>query len=214
MRDINKNKEFTILKKSETDKIKVFVSGGGGFVSKDFYKDAYEVGRLLAKLNTAYGQGGQTDKKTIMGESYFGYKENGGSSVVVFAREEHQDDMKSEFDNYEGAYLVDGVSGLVKIQYFWSDITVFMPGGTGTLTELICYMEQCLDYPFSPKIILYNKDLGSTKFFDSFKEQIEIMVKNNFISRNVYESFVEVNDLKSLKKEIKLAVKELSKIKA
>ena len=52
--------------------IKVFVCGGGNPVSEFYYNEAYNLGKGLAKIGTAYGQGGLIDRHTIMGESYYG----------------------------------------------------------------------------------------------------------------------------------------------
>lgn len=115
---------------NEKNKAKVFLCGGGNEVSDIYYNEAYNVGKLLASLNVAYGQGGLTDRNTIMGESYWGYKDAGGNSAYLFVREAFKNDVNSEF-NSEGIkriYCVDSIGELLKAQYLWSDISVIMPG--------------------------------------------------------------------------------------
>lgn len=202
-------KNIKILKSSHNGKVKVFVCGGSNTVSEEFYDDAYNVGKTLAELNTAYGQGGITKRDTVMGETYWGYKENGGSSTNLFVKEAFMEDIQQEYSSVEGVYAVDSIIDLIKAQYLWSDVVVIMPGGTGTLMEILGYMEQNLDYKTMPKIILYNKKVGEIGFFDAIKSQIEFMNKSHFISRDVLESFDEVDNIEDLKNLIILEVKNM-----
>ena len=125
------------LKKCKTNKTKVFICGGGNSVAKTFCDDAYQVGKLLAELDTAYAQGGQTERNTIMGENYFGYKENGGKSATIFVRDSYKEDLEPEYKALDGAYIVDTLSDLIKAQYLWADVVVIMPGGAGTCMEIL-----------------------------------------------------------------------------
>ena len=202
------------LKSSKNNKVKVFVCGGGNTVPKEFCNDAYSVGETLAGLNAAYGQGGLTERDTVMGETYWGYKDNGGKSANLFVRNVFKEDIEPEYDSIEGAYVVDSITDLIKAQYLWSDVVVIMPGGTGTLMEILGYMEQNLDYKEMPKIILYNKKIGEKGFFDSFKSQIEFMQEQHFISRDVLKNFEEVDNIEDLKKTITLEVNKIKELKS
>ena len=142
MEEIKDLASGTILKNSMPEnKVKVFVCGGGSPVDEQYYSDAYKIGQLLANLGTAYVQGGLSDRKTMMGESYHGYINAGGDSAYFIARKFGTKDILKDFANLKGVVEVPDISMLLKAQYIWSDIVVVTPGGTGSLIELLGYIE-------------------------------------------------------------------------
>ncbi len=168
--------------------MKVFVCGGGNVVTEFYYKAAYELGKGLAKIGTAYGQGGLINRHTIMGESYLGYIENNGKETHFFIREAFKDDVTPKTENGESIEVVQDIAGLVREQFMWADVIVVMPGGTGTLEELFGHSELQLEYEKHPKIILYNQQLlgKQTHFFDGILSQIQTSIENGFIGKDSY----------------------------
>lgn len=189
------------MKYSVENGTKVFVCGGGSPVSEDFYSDAYNVGKFLADSGVAYLQGGVSNRKTIMGECYHGYIDNGGDKAYFITRKFGTDDILNDFDNLKGVFEVDDIGLLLKAQFMWSDIVIIMPGGTGTLIELLGYVEQKYDYPeFNPRVVIYNKQTDGQGFFDDFFRQINKSKSMCFVSSPVIENtFIVVNDLDELK---------------
>lgn len=189
------------MKYSVENGTKVFVCGGGSPVSEYFYADAYNVGKLLADSGVAYLQGGVSNRKTIMGECYHGYIDNGGDKAYFITRKFGTDDILNDFDNLKGVFEVDDIGLLLKAQFMWSDIVIIMPGGTGTLIELLGYVEQKYDYPeFNPRVVIYNKQIECQGFFDDFFRQINKSKSIGFVSSPVIENtFIVVNDLDELK---------------
>lgn len=168
--------------------LNVFVCGGGNVVNKFYYKEAYELGKGLAKIGTAYGQGGLIDRHTIMGESYWGYKENNGKETHFFIREAFKDDLTPKKEKGESIEVVQDIAGLVREQFIWADVIVVMPGGTGTIEELFGHSELQLDYEKHPKIIIYNPQLlgKQTHFFDGTLSQIQTSIEQGFIGNDSY----------------------------
>lgn len=166
--------------------IKVFVCGGGNPVSEFYYNEAYNLGKGLAKIGTAYGQGGLIDRHTIMGESYYGYKENSGKEIKFILREKFKDDITPKTESGESLHIVQDITELVREQFMWADVIVIMPGGTGTIEELFGHCELQLDYENHPKIILYNQKLQGKQahFFDATLSQIHTSIKEDFIGKD------------------------------
>lgn len=189
-----------MMKYNNEEGIKVFVCGGGSIVSEDFYKEAYGIGKTLADLDVAYIQGGLSDRQTMMGESYHGYIDNGGNKAYFISRKFGTEDILKDFNNLKGVFEVEDIGMLIKAQYIWSDIVVIMPGGTGTLIELLGYIEQKYDYPDNqPTIILYNKKTNGTGFFDDIINQINKSRQLGFVSSPVIEdNFIIVSDFNEL----------------
>jgi predicted Rossmann-fold nucleotide-binding protein len=192
------------LKSNIEDKKKVFVCGGASQVREDYYKDAYNLGVILAQNNLAYVQGGVSTPETIMGESYRGYKDAGGDSAYFITRKFDNIDSINEINNLKGAFEVDDIGSLIKSQFLWSDISVIMPGGTGTLMELLGYIEYQYDYPGKkPVVIIYNKQVNNKGIFDNFINQFKELVNEGFISKNRFEeTFIVVNTFEELEKTI------------
>lgn len=185
-------------------KLKVFVCGGSSEVSPEFYTEAYKIGELLAKNGHEYIQGGVVSRNTIMGESYCGYVENGGKETYVMTRVSFTDELdeyKNEFGKFKD---VDDIGCLLKEQFVYSDVSIIMPGGTGTLMELLGYIEERYDYPESKnKVIIYNKKVDGIGFFDKILDQIEISRKYGFIKEDVIgDVFTIVDNFDELTKII------------
>lgn len=205
-----------VITYNEETKTRVFVCGGGSIVASEYANDAYFVGKMLANTNVAYGQGGEIARNTIMGESWKGYFENGGDSAYFFVREEGAPNLDSAMPLLKGCSYVNDISSLMKAQYFWSDIVIIMPGGTGTFIELLGYIELGYDYEKQkPKVILYNKELENGKhFFDGLLDQINIEKSIGFISSDVISNtFTVVNNLEDLEKEYNELLKEKKNVR-
>lgn len=200
MKRLEKAVPGRMIKYCDEDKPRVFVCGGGSPVSEEFYIEAYELGRTLAHLDTAYLQGGLSDRRTMMGESYHGYIDAGGDSAYFLSRKFGTEDIMKDVDHLKGVYEVEDIGNLIKAQYMWSDVVVIMPGGTGTLIELLGYIEQNYDYPDDkPKIIIYNKKVNDRGFFDDLFSQINRSRELGFVSSPVIENnFTVVDDFNAL----------------
>ena len=199
-------KNVKVIKFNKEEKPRVFVCGGGSPVSKEYYEDAYKVGTLLAKLGTAYVQGGLSDRKTMMGESYHGYKDAGGDSSYFISRKFGTKDIMKDIPNLKGICEVEDIAGLIKTQYLWSDAVVILPGGTGTLIEMLGYIEQGYDYPDrKPSVIVFNKN----GFFNGIFNQIKKSQEIGFISHQVIEeNLILVDNLEELSEKLSSVIKK------
>ena len=193
MDKLNKLVEGKILKYSDESNVKVFVCGGASPVAEEYYIDAYNIGKLLAKLGTAYIQGGVSDRETMMGEAYHGYIESGGESAYFISRKMGTEGILKDFDNLKGVFEVVDICQLMKAQYLWSDIAIVTPGGTGTLIELLGYIEQKYDYSDKvPIVVVFNKQINNKGYFDNFFDQVKFSQKVGFVSSNIFENNIIV----------------------
>lgn len=201
MDKLSKLVDGKILKFNDDSNIKVFVCGGASKVSEEYYIEAYNIGKLLAKLGVSYLQGGVSDRKTMMGESYHGYIETSGNSAYFITRKFGTEYILKDLDNLQGVFEVDDIGQLIKAQFLWSDIVIIMPGGTGTLIELLGYIEQKYDYPDKkPIVIVFNKQIEGKGYFDNFFEQIRQSQRCGFTPIDIIENNFTIvktfNDLK------------------
>ena len=184
--------------------LKVFVCGGGNVVDRIFYEEAYKLGKGLAEMDVAYGQGGLVDRRTIMGESYWGYIENGGQQTKLIVREGFKDELPSNIYNYENIQIVEDLAELAREQFIWADVIVIMPGGTGTIAELFCHIDFQLEYKKHPKIILFNQPLKDSNFFKGLLSQIKSSIDNGLISNNsYYDNIIIKSSIEDILLEIK-----------
>lgn len=199
-------KDLKVIKFNKEEKPRVFVCCGGSPVSKEYYEDAYKVGALLAELGTAYVQGGLSDRKTMMGESYYGYKDAGGDSSYFISRKYGVPDILKDVPDLKGVCEVEDIASLIKTQYLWSDAVVILPGGTGTLIEMLGYIEQAYDYPDrKPPVIVFNKN----GFFDGIFGQIRKSQEIGFVSHPVIEeNFIIVDNLEELSEKLSETIKK------
>ena len=200
-----------------SDKIQVFVCGGGRVAPPELAKDANEVGVLLAETGAAYGQGGETAPGTIMGETWLGYNNNGGKSAYFFVRKVGAPDLSDAIGNLEGFYYVTDIADLIKAQFFFSDIVIIMPGGTGTDLECSSYIEMGYDWEeIKPTVILYNKEMNNgTHFFDGKMLQMKTSLQYGLAGSNAIEqNFIVVDNMKDLKRAYMIALEEKKRKRA
>lgn len=201
MEELEKEIKLKKIKYKESDALKVFVAGGSLEVAARYYKDAYEVGFLLGELKLTYGQGGNFTKKTIMGESFYGYLDGKGENTTVIVDRAYYDDTLKE--RTDTLYVVDSSFDLTKSEYLWSDIILILPGGHGTLNEITSLIERKRTDEKGPMIIIYNKD----GIYDGYFTMIENMTKENFIKKGAITSkYTVVKNIEELKKIMKKLV--------
>lgn len=198
-----------VLKYSDESNLKVFVCGGANKVEETYYNDAFNVGKMIAELGASYVQGGVSDHDTVMGESFYGYVAGGGQSSYFICRSFAKDEVIRDLERIKGAFIVDDIGKLTRAEYLWSDIIIIMPGGIGTLIELLGFIDYKWDYPENqPKIIIYNKQVDGKGYFDSLFNQLRLCGENKFTSENVInENFIVVNSLDEVKNSLKELIK-------
>lgn len=123
----------------------------------------------------------------IMGIAYRTAKQN-NRNVVGIAPEIYKDDFK-ELD-CDTEILTGSVNDRTDALVNNSDILLFLPGGIGTLYELIAAIEMKRSKEFDKPIIIYNE----TGFFDELLQMLNKVYAKNFTGPNVRFSYNIAND--------------------
>ena len=71
-----------------------------------------------------------------------------------------------------------------------SDVLLFLPGGVGTIYELISAIEMKRSKEFDKPIIVYNE----TGFFDEMMQMLDKVYQRNFTSSKVRTNYNVAND--------------------
>ena len=123
----------------------------------------------------------------IMGLSYQTAKKY-NRDVTGIAPEIYKDDFKSLDCDKE--ILTQSVNDRTEALVNNSDILLFLPGGVGTIYELISAIEMKRSKEFDKPIIIYNE----TGFFDDMLKMLNQIYQNRFTSQNVRTSYSVSND--------------------
>lgn len=127
----------------------------------------------------------------IMGLSYQTAKKY-NRAVTGIAPEIYKDDFKSL--NCDEELLTKSVNDRTEALVNNSDILLFLPGGVGTIYELISAIEMKRSKEFDKPIIVYNE----TGFFDDILKMLNKIYQNKFTSPNVRTSYNVSNDYMSV----------------
>jgi predicted Rossmann-fold nucleotide-binding protein len=168
---------------------KVFVACGSRTTSNKIYLDiAKSIGAFLAQHNYTYGQGGYVERNTLMGESYFEYLKNGGNNVVFIIKEKYKSDI--EGCKYSDVIYADNSNDMVEKIKNWADFEIFLPGGNGTLHEIISALES-KDLSYSnTKLILLNIN----SYYNDLLKQYKKMETENLLRKNFLEDLIYIVD--------------------
>ncbi len=123
----------------------------------------------------------------IMGIAYQTAKRH-NRSVTGIAPEIYKDDFKDLDCDTE--ILTQSVNGRTEAIVNNSDVLLFLPGGVGTIYELISAIEMKRSKEFDKSIIVYNE----TGFFDEIIQMLNKIYQRNFTSQNVRLSYNIAND--------------------
>ena len=90
--------------------------------------------------------------------------------------------------------------------FFNSDFIVCLPGGVGTYSELLCYIEEKRSNDNDKPIIIYDEN----EFYTPVIKVLEELVQEKFVDANIFDMFSIVrnkNELENKFYEIKGRVK-------
>ena len=123
----------------------------------------------------------------IMGIAYKAAKKY-NRNVTGIAPEIYKDDFKDL--DCENEILTRNVNERTEALVNNSDILLFLPGGIGTIYELISAIEMKRSKEFDKPIIVYNE----TGFFDEMLQMLNKVYQRNFTNQNVRASYNIAND--------------------
>ena len=95
-------------------------------------------------------------------------------------------------------YVHDDTFIRTKLIYDSADILLFLPGGTGTISEFFSMLEENRTTETPKKIILFNYD----NFFDKLLDLIAFISKEKFNNQNNYDYFKVITKIEELYKEM------------
>ncbi len=131
----------------------------------------------------------------IMGISYKIAKEN-NRKVIGITPKIFKEDFKTLECDVE--ILTENISSRTTALIENSDILLFLPGGVGTIYELMSAIESKRSQEFNKPIIIYN-DEG---FFDELLEMLEKTYNNNFSNIKIKNCYNVFNNYKEIVKVI------------
>jgi len=186
--------EKTSMKDKKTPK-KVFVCAGMKFAKNDkINQEAALLGEILAKNNVEYWQGGVATG--LMGETlktFFGMSKN---ITCVIPELYYEDDVALLREKYgDELKIVKVKSELDRLKYIKEcDRVIVLPGGTGTLEELLFCNEILRSGEDNSPLEIINID----GFYDGFIQLVTEGVNQGLIGKDAI-NFVVVNSVTKLK---------------
>ena len=163
--------------------------GSSNDVDKKYFEDAKVLLEEIFKKDNdlvfgAYNAG-------IMGVAYKVAKKH-NRKVIGVAPETYQNDFKNLECNNE--IVTKNVNERTDEIIKNADCLLFLPGGIGTIYELMTCIERKRSNEFDKPIIIYNKD----GFFDFILEMLNRIYEQKFTSLNVKSSYTVVADYMSV----------------
>ena len=172
------------------DIINIFISCSSHIeIDEKYIKDADYIANALSKNNDLVI--GIAGCKGVPGKVLNNFKENNRNIEIVTLKIYNEDQDKFNYANFN---YVDTTFDRNKIIYDKSDVLLMLPGGTGTLAEVLSFLEEKRTKNDNKDIILYNKD----NYYIKLIEIINNYVKNNFNDSNIFDYIKVFNDISDL----------------
>lgn len=158
--------------------------------SKEEINDSYKsiargISNFLARdgYDLVFG----ASSSSMMGICYQEFIKN-GRDVYAFTTEKYIDDLSNL--SIAKHYVRETTFDMKKSMFENSDIIVALPGGIGTLSEILSFIEENRSNDKNVPIVMYDEDGFYQKLFDL----LEDMVKKGFISDCINEYIKVVNN--------------------
>lgn len=162
--------------------MKVSISSSSRKEIDDYYCSiARSISNYLARNDFDLIFGGCST--SMMGVCYDEFKKN-DRKIYVYTTELYTDDLKNlEYDDCE---VCKTTFDLKKKMFYDSDVVIALPGGPGTLSELLAFIEEKRsNEQYDKLLIIYDED----HFYDKLLGILDEFVKQKFVGNNIYEYF-------------------------
>lgn len=159
----------------------------------EYFDLAEKISNLL--IENGYDLSFGSSSSGMMGRCYQQFN-NHNKKVFSHTVSKYIDDLKNI--NSEKEYIHNNTFIRTENLYKDADIIVFLPGGTGTISEIFSVLEENRT-AFSPKkVILFNYD----HFYDELLSLIKHCIINGFNDENILNYINVVNNYEEFLKEL------------
>ena len=120
--------------------------------------------------------------------------------IYSYVTEKYKSDL--EMMNESEGHICSDTFEMKKEMFNKSYLIVFLPGGTGTISELLSFVEEKRSNDKDKPIIVYNED----GFYDIFINVLNELEKNKFIDESVTNAFVVAKNKNEFVENIENAI--------
>ena len=180
--------------------MRVFIGTSGKSSTLNAYKElASNVATILARrrYKLVYGGGSQG----MMGSIYMTYKYEGEKVKGFYDVTEATKAEELELDAVD---VAPSTFERTKHLYQHADLIVILPGGVGTIAELLSMIIEKQTKKDDKKIVLFNYN----KYYDHLLYQIKSMIDEYFIEEDALQSFDIVTNLDDFEGYVNKIMKE------
>ena len=160
-------------------------------LSNKYYQDAEEISKLISsfKINIVYGGA----KVGIMGVVAKTAKKYNNKVIGVIPN--FLSEREIIFENIDELKIVDSMSERKKQLFEHGDAYLALPGGTGTLEEIVEVVSWKIMGIHNKPIIFFNKN----NFWDNLFKQFKFFEDEKFSNKNLQNSFHIIDTVDQLK---------------
>jgi len=131
---------------------------------------------------------------SMMGVCYEEFIKN-GRHVSSFTTEKYVSDL---INLEQSDYYVENTTFDLKREMFLnSDLVVCLPGGPGTISELLSYIEEKRSNDNETPIIIYDEN----GFYNNFMKVLKDLIKENFVGEDILNMFKIATNKNEIKNE-------------
>lgn len=160
-------------------------------LSNKYYQDAEEISKLISsfKINIVYG-GAKVGIMGVVAKTAKKYKNRVIGVIPNFLSE-----REIIFENIDELKIVDNMSERKKLLFELGDAYLALPGGTGTLEEIVEVVSWKVMGIHNKPIIFFNKN----NFWDNLFQQFKFFEDEKFSNKNLQNSFHIIDTVDQLK---------------
>ena len=171
----------------------LIISSASETISAEYLDIAEDTSDFLAKQDFDLVFGGSA--LSMMGTCYNVFSKH-ERNIYAYTTSKYQEQFK--LLPKAKHYLRKTTFELKKDLFEEADLIVCLPGGLGTYSEVLSFLEEKKSNNKVTPLIIYN-EYG---FYDKLLSSINDLVENNFTTSNIYDNFVVVNNIEEFKKVV------------
>lgn len=187
-------KIFNELRNKQIEDLNIFIgSSSSKNIDNKYYELAKNVSNYLAnkKCNLIFGAASYG----MMGICYNAFKDK-ERKISAHTTGKYYDNL--QLLKKAKKYVHNDTFSRTKSIYDNADIILFLPGGSGTISEFFAMLEENRTTNKPKKIILFNYD----NYFDKLLDLIKYSLKEQFNNQNIYNYFKVITEIEELYKEM------------